>query len=428
MISVCDNGCGIARQRLLLLGEAGASTSGGGDGIAMVRRIIEGQHLGVVAFESHADKGTCVRVRLPRRAEPSVPERAEAACPPPAVAAPMAVPTGPSALRVIAALLVLLGMTALGLFLAWGVIKLRSPQQVRVAPDGTGDYWQIGDAVASAEPGATIRVAPGDYTGGIVLDRPVRIVGSTDGQVTLRASDGPAVTSTAAGASIENVRIAVGEESQSAAVLVLSGELRLAGCEVSSESLSCVEVAGGRAFVTGCTIGEGARSGVFVHGPGAGILQDNTIRDCAGSGIVVSEGADPDVYGNRIERCRGGGISVADAGLGRFVDNEVSHCPGRAVIVGKGADPVFRLCRLHDNPDDGIVVAEGGKGTFERNEIWGNRGHGVVLRNGATAVVRWNIIRGNAGQPIFLHEGMAALVEANTVDTNAEPLPPGVDL
>jgi signal transduction histidine kinase len=72
VISVADTGCGMTTDRLQRVGAAGASTSGGGDGVATVRRIIECEHFGLVAYRSEQEQGTTVQVRLPRRAEPSL--------------------------------------------------------------------------------------------------------------------------------------------------------------------------------------------------------------------------------------------------------------------------------------------------------------------------------------------------------------------
>ena len=117
IISVEDNGRGIPPERLALVGAAGASTSGGGDGVAMVRRIIEGQHLGLVTFESEPCAGTTVRVRLPRRTEPALePERPAAE--PEAAAGPE---QRLSPARIIAAVVVFLIVLATGICLAWYV-------------------------------------------------------------------------------------------------------------------------------------------------------------------------------------------------------------------------------------------------------------------------------------------------------------------
>jgi len=126
IISVSDNGRGMTPERLEMVGAAGASTSGGGDGVATVRRIVEGEHLGLVTFESRPGEGTSVHVRLPRRAEPAL--EPEPASPQPASAS--SYPQESAALegrislkRKLAALLVLVGMTAIGLLLAWLVAR-----------------------------------------------------------------------------------------------------------------------------------------------------------------------------------------------------------------------------------------------------------------------------------------------------------------
>lgn len=119
VISVADNGRGIPPERLALIGSAGASTSGGGDGIAMVRRIIEGEQFGLVTFESEPGKGTTVRVRLPRRAEPGLEPAAEKADSDVDVAAGAARRPRLSARRILAAAIAFFSILAVGFLLAW---------------------------------------------------------------------------------------------------------------------------------------------------------------------------------------------------------------------------------------------------------------------------------------------------------------------
>ena len=301
MILVRDTGCGMPRDRLARIGAAGASTSGGGDGIAAVRRVIEVEHVGLVTFESDAGRGTCVSVRLPRRAEPDL--EAEPA-------APMA--GEPSTGRKAAAALALTGMVAIGVLLARHA--LRGPGRIAVAADGSGDYTTVGAAVAAARPGATIRIAPGLYTEHLILDKPVELVGTGDRAVSILATRDCAVRARADGVVLRNLRLGLGASIAAAAVLVESGDLVLENCEVTSRGLACVEVAGGAPTVRRCLVRAGADGGIFVHGGAGGLFEKNDIRGCKGWGIVVRDRAGPTVRGNRIRDCARGGISNRSTG------------------------------------------------------------------------------------------------------------------
>jgi len=128
IIAVCDNGRGMAPEQLARVGAAGASAAGSGDGVGVVRRIVERGHLGLVTYESAPGRGTCVQVRLPRRAEPGLEAEpmgleAQAAAEPPLEVA--LVETGPSAARIAAAILVAASVIAVGVCLALLVMRLQ---------------------------------------------------------------------------------------------------------------------------------------------------------------------------------------------------------------------------------------------------------------------------------------------------------------
>jgi len=386
VITVTDNGAGMGADRLALLGAAGASTSGGGDGVALVRRVVERQHGGLVTFRSALGEGTRVEVRLPRRTEPPLEE---------APAAEGGVEELAGRRRVVAAMAVLLGMAVLGVALAWLALRAQKRVRLTVAADGSGDYALISRAVEAAPPGALIEVQSGEYADHIVLEKAVEIAGMGRREAVVRGVRGPALFSTAEGAVVRNLRLTVSEKAQSAAVLVKAGDLRLQDCEMGSQSLSCIEVAGGTPTVAGCLVREGQRSGIYVRDGATGVYEDLTVRDCRGSGIAVSDGAAPVVRRAVIERCAQGGVNVYAGGRGTFEHVEVSRCARAGFLVSRGGAPVVRFCQVHDNPDDGIAILDSGRGTFEHNQIWGNGGHGVLVHSGTAPTIRHNRIEGN---------------------------------
>lgn len=52
-----------------------------------------------------------------------------------------------------------------------------------VDPDGGGDHTTLGQAIAAAHPGDRIELRPGEYTDSVVIDRPLTVVGTGDGDV-----------------------------------------------------------------------------------------------------------------------------------------------------------------------------------------------------------------------------------------------------
>lgn len=67
VVTFADNGCGFADEVRDALGQRGVTTAGTGEGLAMVRRIIEAEHLGRVEFGRGKAGGAEVTVHLPHR-------------------------------------------------------------------------------------------------------------------------------------------------------------------------------------------------------------------------------------------------------------------------------------------------------------------------------------------------------------------------
>ena len=67
LLAVSDDGRGIPRLMRARLFERGATTGGSGEGLALVKEVVEDEHLGELSFESDSD-GTRWQIRLPVRA------------------------------------------------------------------------------------------------------------------------------------------------------------------------------------------------------------------------------------------------------------------------------------------------------------------------------------------------------------------------
>lgn len=64
-VKISDNGVGIPEKQLSKIEYRGVSTKGSGEGIPMVKRIIENKHLGSLCFNSQPGQGTTAEVFLP---------------------------------------------------------------------------------------------------------------------------------------------------------------------------------------------------------------------------------------------------------------------------------------------------------------------------------------------------------------------------
>src|SRR5262249_43745871 len=143
-----------------------------------------------------------------------------------------------------------------------------APSSVTVSRLGRGQFTSVAAAVRASAPGTRIVVQPGLYNEGLVLDRPVEIVGEGDGEVIVQNAEGNCLLMHTDYAVVRNVTFrclagASGEKSH--AVEVASGQLVLEQCRVTSDGLACVAVLGPLAdpVLRRCTIHDGADVGLL---------------------------------------------------------------------------------------------------------------------------------------------------------------------
>ena len=113
-----------------------------------------------------------------------------------------------------------------------------------VDPYQRGDFATLSAAIKAAKPGDRILVRPGLYQEGLVVDKPLEILG--DGPVSeieIRARDTSALTFQASIGRVANLTLRqAGGKGTFYGVNITQGRLDLEGCDISSQSLSCVAI------------------------------------------------------------------------------------------------------------------------------------------------------------------------------------------
>lgn len=188
-----------------------------------------------------------------------------------------------------------------------------------------GDFSTLGEALAVAKPGDRILVRAGLYREGIVIDKPVEIIGDgKPGEVVLEAKDKNAVLFVASMGRIVNLTLRnIGEENHSC-VRIAQGRLDLEECDISSQSSACVGIhSGADPRLRRNRIHDGKYAGVFVYENGLGTLEDNDIFGNTFSGVEISEGGSSTLRRNRISKNGLFAIRVSEGGQGVFEGNDL---------------------------------------------------------------------------------------------------------
>jgi parallel beta-helix repeat protein len=281
-----------------------------------------------------------------------------------------------------------------------------------------GDFTTVSAAIKAAKPGDRILVRPGLYEEGLVVDKPLEILG--DGPVAdieIRARGADALLFRASIGRVTNLTLRqAGGEGTWHGVDITQGRLDLEGCDISSQSLSCVVIHGGadprlrRNRIHDCKGGDG----VHIIDSGLGTLEDNDITGNAFSGVEIKTGGNPTLRRNHIQD-----VFVQDGGFGTLEDNDITGSDTSGVEIKTGGNPTLRRNQIHDNKGSGVFVQDSGLGILEDNDITGNDRAGVEIKSGGNPTVRANRINRNEYEAVWVYEGGRGVIEDNDLTGNA---------
>jgi F-box protein 11 len=299
--------------------------------------------------------------------------------------------------------------------------KTEPPTHVVDAFPGRGHFATVGAAIEAAKPGDRILVRPGLYDEGLIVNKPLEIIG--DGlvsEVEIRARDTNALLFKTTIGRVANLTLhQAGGEGKWFGVDITQGRLDLEGCDISSQILSCVAIRDGAdPRLRRNKIHDGKQNGVFVFDAGLGTLEDNDITGNTLSGVEIKTGGNPTLRRNQIHDNKASGVHVRASGLGTLEDNDISGNGYSAVVIKEDSNPTVRGNQIHDNKQDGVLVFDGGLGTLEDNDITGNGYAGLEIRTGGNPTVRGNRVNRNNYEAVWIHKEGRGVVEDNDLTGN----------
>jgi F-box protein 11 len=271
------------------------------------------------------------------------------------------------------------------------VAKTEPPTHVVDPFPNRGDFSSIGAAIQAARPGDRILVRPGLYQDGLVVDKPLEILG--DGPVAdieVQARDASVVVFQANIGRIANLTLRqTGGEDQWYGVDITQGRLELEGCDISSQSLSCVAIRNGAdPRLRRNRIHDGKTNGIMVSDDGLGALEDNDITANTTVGVAIRTGANPTLRRNQIHHNKQAGVFVYDDGRGTLEDNDITANTMNGVEITEGGNPTLRNNRINGNTWEAVYIHNGGSGVIEDNDLTGNKGGPWAIAKAAKARVR----------------------------------------
>ena len=282
-----------------------------------------------------------------------------------------------------------------------------------------GDHLTITEAIEAADPGDRILVRPGLYRGGMVIEKPLEIIGDGEpGEIVVEAKGKDTLLFKTTMGRVANLTLRLMGGVKWYSVNITQGRLELEDCNVTGYGLGCIAIHDGAdPRLLHNHIHDGYL-GVDVYENGQGTIEENDIFGNVLSGVTIKEGGNPTLRRNRIHDCEAGGIFVYD-GQGLLEDNDIFGNAHSGVTIRKGSHPTLRRNRIHNNKQSGVSVWEDGQGTIEENDIFGNVLSGVTIKEGGNPTLRRNRINENGDWAVLVAAG-GGTIEDNDLRDNAK--------
>jgi len=285
-----------------------------------------------------------------------------------------------------------------------------------------GDFTTISQAIKEADLGSRILVHSGVYDEGLILDKPLVIVGDGNlGDVTVRAEGKDALSFKAASGRVSNLVLQQTGGGEFSGVDSGQGVLELEGCDISGSFHVGVAIHG-KAFpkLRGNKIHDGKASGIYVYENGQGLIEDNDISGNALANIAIMEAGNPIVRRNKIHDGKASGIYVYENGQGLIEENDIFGNAFSGIDISKAGNPTVRRNKIHDGKSAGINVSENGQGLIEDNDIFVNALTGIEIREASNPTVRGNRINKNVYEAVYVHDKGAGIIEDNDLRDNKD--------
>jgi len=283
-----------------------------------------------------------------------------------------------------------------------------------------GNHVTITEAIEAANPGDRILVRPGLYQEGLVIEKPLEIIGdgNLEDVVIQTAGKNAMLFKTTMGRVVNlTLRLMGGVNWYS--VDITQGRLELEGCDVAGYGLGCIAIHDGAdPRLLRNHIHDGY-FGVHVYENGQGTLEENDIFGNVLSGVTIEGGSNPTLRRNRIHDGKLGGVFVCYNGKGVLEDNDIFRNARAEVEIRTGGNPMLRRNRIHDSKQIGVLVCDNGQGVLEDNDIFGNTYSGVAISDGSNPTLYSNRIHDGKAFGVYVHGNGKGVLEDNDIFGNA---------
>ncbi|GAB3455190.1 hypothetical protein GCM10027570_35750 [Streptomonospora sediminis] len=257
-------------------------------------------------------------------------------------------------------------------------------QLLSVAADAADAYPTISAAVAAADSGALISIAPGRYEENLVLRDVITLVARDGrGSVELLAESRSAVASAAEAVKLSGL-ILSGRSDDHPAVDIAAGQVEMADCEVTAAAWAAVSVRGSGALaMRGSRITCSGGAGVVITAAEPSVVEDCVIEEVSTSALVIGERGRPAVRSCVLRDAGGNGLFASGQSAGTVESCNISGTGKPGIALEEDASTSVRDTRIHDISGDGLVISSAARPVVEDCVIEDVGSRGIGVHNGA---------------------------------------------
>ncbi|MGP3985809.1 right-handed parallel beta-helix repeat-containing protein [Streptomyces sp. 3N207] len=193
---------------------------------------------------------------------------------------------------------------------------------------------------------------------------------------------------------------------------------RVADCDISGTEKPALALEGRCATKVVRSLVHDTAVGIYVTSGSRPVLEEVTVTDTSGPGVVLAAGADPEFLRCVTSRTKGNGLAVTERSRGSFQDCEFDTSAVSAIRVVGSSAPLLTGTTVRDCADTAasVLLAEGSSAEFDRLEVSDATGVGVSIRTGANPLLRNTRITSTGGHGMEVLEDGRGRLENCTVE------------
>lgn len=249
------------------------------------------------------------------------------------------------------------------------------------------EYETVTTALDAADPGDTIRIGNGNYTGTLTIKKShMRLIAEDPGGVTIHADShfNGTITIEAEYCEVSGLSVVSGTDNYSpAGIEIHSANNRISNCTISGKGIGIIMGMNAvNNVIDGCTVSNNVKGGMkFYSYAENNLIQNSTIAQNGGAAGFVGAGVMVAGRNNRFVACNISenqtfGLSLVDANDCQFIDLTIRANGSTGLRISRGdfgqlGRHLVQGCTIEDNAT-GISVTESTENVFRDNRLQSN--------------------------------------------------------